>query len=149
MQEAHDGKKKIIAAASHTFNAMERNWSTTEREAFAIKWAILKYDYFLNGCTFIIFTDHKFLIYLDQRKFNYAKIRRWQEEISSHRFVLEYIQGEMNVWADMLSRSRDINKTKCKPDNSAVGRTFRLRDMGLHIYVPSWCTRDIDNAQLT
>ena len=108
-----------------------------------------KYDYFLNGGTFINFTDHKSLIYLDQREFNNAKIRRWQEEISSYRFVLEYIQGETNLWADMLSRSRDVDKTKCKPDNSAAGRIFRLRDTGLHIYVPSWCTGDIDNAQLT
>ena len=113
MQEAHDGKKKIIAATLHTFNATERNWSTTEREAFTIKWAILKYDYFLNGRTFVIFMDHKSLIYLDQREFNNAKIRRWQEEISSYRFILKYIQGETNMWADMLSRSRDVNKTKC------------------------------------
>ena len=32
MQEAHDCMKKIITVASTTFNATERNWSTTERE---------------------------------------------------------------------------------------------------------------------
>ena len=37
MQENKHGQKKIIAVASHTFNATERNWSTTEREAYAIK----------------------------------------------------------------------------------------------------------------
>ena len=49
----------------------------------------------------------------------------------------------------MLSRSRDVDKIKCKPDNSAAGRTFRLQDTVLHIYMPSWSTGDIDNAQLT
>ena len=49
MQEDKHGQKKIIAVASHTFNATERNWSTTEREAYAIKWAITKFDYFLRS----------------------------------------------------------------------------------------------------
>lgn len=31
--------KKIIAVDSHTFSPTEQNWSTTEPEAFAIKWA--------------------------------------------------------------------------------------------------------------
>ena len=48
MQEAPNGKKKIVAVASKTFSATEQNWSTTEREAFAIKWGTKKFDYFLN-----------------------------------------------------------------------------------------------------
>ena len=76
MQEADNGKKKIIAVASHSFNLTEQNWYTTEREAYAIKWAILKFDYFLRNRTFVIFTDHRSLTYLDQREFNNAKIRR-------------------------------------------------------------------------
>ena len=79
MQEADNGKKNIIAVASRTFNPMEQNWSTTEREAYAIKWAILKFDYFLRNRPFVIFTDHRSLTYLDQREFNNAKMRRWQE----------------------------------------------------------------------
>ena len=76
MLEADNGKKNIIAVASRTFNPTEQNWSTTEREAYAIKWAILKFDYFLRNRPFVIFTDHRSLTYLDQREFNYAKIRR-------------------------------------------------------------------------
>ena len=76
MQEDKHGQKKIIAVASHTFNATERNWSTTEREAYAIKWAITKFDYFLRSRPFVVLTDHRSLTYLDRREFNNAKIRR-------------------------------------------------------------------------
>ena len=86
MQEADNRKKNIIAVASRTFKPTEQDWSTTEREAYAIKWAILKFDYFLRNCHFI-FTDHRSLNYLDQREFNNAKIRRWQEEISCYKFL--------------------------------------------------------------
>ena len=63
MQENKHGRKKIIAVASHTFNATERNWSTTEREAYAIKWAITKFDYFLRSRPFVVLTDHRSLTY--------------------------------------------------------------------------------------
>ena len=69
MQEADNGKKNIIAVASRTFNPTEQNWFTIEREAYAIKWAILKFDYFLRNRPFVIFTDYRLLTYLDQREF--------------------------------------------------------------------------------
>ena len=63
MQEAENGRKNIIAVASHSFNATEQIWSKTEREAYAIKWAISKFDYFLRNRPFVIFTDHRLLTY--------------------------------------------------------------------------------------
>ena len=47
MQVADNGKKDIIAVASRTFNPTEQNCPRTEREAYFIKWAILKVDYFV------------------------------------------------------------------------------------------------------
>ena len=97
MQEAENRKKNIIAVSSHTFNPTEQNWSTTEWEVYAIKLGILKFDYFLHNHSFIIFTDHRSLTYLDQCEFNNVKIRQWQEEISCYKFILEFVEGELNV----------------------------------------------------
>jgi len=148
MQEADNGKKKIIAVASHTFNTTEQNWSTTEREAYAIKWAIAKFDYFLRSRPFVIFTDHRSLTYLDQREFNNAKIRRWQEDISCYKFILEFVEGESNVWADMLSRSHGQKRVKTTADPTPAGRVFKIEGSDLHIYIPSWCLGDINGLQL-
>ena len=81
----------IMVVASHSFNSTGHNWSITEWEAYAIKWAILKFDYFLCNRTFVIFTDHRLLTYMGQRESNNAKIQRWQEEISRLKFELEYV----------------------------------------------------------
>ena len=148
MQENKHGQKKIIAVASHTFNATERNWSTTEREAYAIKWAITKFDYFLRSRPFVVLTDHRSLTYLDQREFNNAKIRQWQEEISCYKFVLEYVEGESNVWADMLSRRYGHSKDKLTADPTPAGKRFKLQGSSLNIYVPSWCMDEIKSSQL-
>ena len=148
MQENKHGQKKIIAVASYTFNATERNWSTTEREAYAIKWAITKFDYFLRSRPFIVLTDHRSLTYLDQREFNNAKIRRWQEERSCYKLVLEYVEGESNVWADMLSRRYGHSKDKLTADPTPAGKRFKLQGSSLNIYVPSWCMDEIKSSQL-
>ena len=148
MQEADSGKKNSIAVASRSFNPTEQNWSTIEREAYAIKWAILKFDYFLRNRPFVIFTDHRSLTYLDQREFNNAKISRCQEEISCYKLFLEFVEGESNVWADMLSRGCEHKKVKTCSDPTPAGKTFKLKGSDLHIYVPSWCIGEVDSLQL-
>ena len=65
MQEADNGKKNIIAVARRTFNPTEQNWSTTEREAYAIKWAILKFDYFLRALSSSLLTTDRQLIWIN------------------------------------------------------------------------------------
>ena len=140
MQESDNGKKNIIAVALHTFNPMEQNWSTTEQEAYAIKWAILKFDYFLCNRPFVIFTDYRSLTYLDQREFNNAKIRWWQEKISCYKFIFEFMEGKSNVWADMLRRSCGHKKVKTCRDPTPAGKPYKLEGSNLHIYIPSRLT---------
>ncbi|XP_040062301.1 uncharacterized protein LOC120837151 [Ixodes scapularis] len=48
-QMSEQGKEKPIAFASHRFNPTQSRWSTIEREAFAIIWALKKFDYWLFG----------------------------------------------------------------------------------------------------
>ena len=148
MQETKGGQKRIVAVASRTFSITEQNWSTTEREAYAIKWGIAKFDYFLRNRPFVIFTDHRSLTYLDQREFNNAKIRRWQEEISPYRFVLEYLEGESNIWADMLSRGHGQQKHRAQADTTPAGTTLKLKGTDLRVYIPSWCLEGTEHAEL-
>ena len=148
MQEADNGKKNIIAVASCTFYPTEQNWSTTEIEAYAIKWAILKFDFFQRNHPFVIFTDHRSLTSLDQREFNNAKIRQWQEEISCYKFILEFVEGESNVWADMLSRGYGHKKVITCSDPTPPGETYKLEGYNFHTYVPSWCIGEVDSLRL-
>ena len=143
MQQSPDGQKRIIATASKKFNKTERNWSATEREAFALKWAILRFSYFLSNRPFVVFTDHRSLIYMDRREFNNAKIRRWQSELQQFNFVVQYIEGEANVFADMLSRDVGaVSKVTTTEDNTPAGKFKRLGDSKMMIYIPSWVTKD-------
>ena len=100
-----NGKQKIIACISKTFNETEKRWSATERECYAILFAVEKLNDFLKGPTpFTLLTDHKSLTYLDRNVFSNAKISRWQERLSQYSFICQYIEGSSNTFADMLSR---------------------------------------------
>ena len=108
----------------------------------------MRFNYFLCNRSFVIFTDHRSLTYLDQREFNNAKIRQWQEEISYYKFILEFVEGKLNVWADMLSRSCGHKKVKTCSDPTPAGKTYKLEGSDLHIYVPSWCIGEVNCLRL-
>ena len=138
MQKSSDGKYHIVACISKTFTAVQRRWSTTEREAFAVVWACEKLQHFLLDKEFTIFTDHKSLCYIDRTEFSNSKIQNWQSKLAKFKFTCQYIEGAQNVFADWLSRADDCQKLP-PAKNIAAGSFYKLADTKLKIYVPSWC----------
>ena len=140
-----NGKYRIIGTTSKCFTAVERRWSTSEREAFAIVYCIRKFQYFLQKVHFTVFTDHKSLVFMDRKNFNNKKINRWQMELSSYSFVVQYLEGNENVFADMLSRPNGPSPKDEPEDFSPAGRTIQIEGTKMRIYVPSWVEDSLDS----
>ena len=139
LQKAGD-KDCIVAVASQTLTSVEQRWSATEREAYAVVWGVEKFDYFLRARPFTVLTDHKSLTYIDRTTFKNPKISRWQERLEKYQFVVEYIEGDKNVFADMLSRPCGIRKAELSDaDSKEAGEFYTFGESGLKIYIPSWC----------
>ena len=140
MQLDECGQPVIVAAGSKTLSKTEQNYCATEREALAIRYFVEKYEYFLKSRDFIICTDHKALTYIDRTSFGNPKIKRWQDYLSEFSFVVEYIEGEKNVLADMLSRPNGVKEHVRVDDPTPAGRFLRLSNCGQQIlcYIPSW-----------
>ena len=141
LMQLQDQKFKIIAAVSTTFNATQRNWSATEKEAYAILWSCERLSHFLLGVPFTIFTDHRSLTFLDKRTFGNAKVANWQQKLSQFQFCVQYIEGKTNVLADWLSR-RGSDIKKPTEDDRPAGRFLSLKGTPLRIYLPSWCNSE-------
>ena len=137
-------KYHIIGTVSKCFTATERRWSTTEREAFAIVYCVRKFSYFLEKNHFTIFTDHKSLTYMDRKNFNNKKINRWQMELSSYSFVVQYLEGNENVFADWLSRPNGVVPEEEPEDFTPAGRTIQIEGTKMRIYIPSWIEDKMD-----
>lgn len=101
-QRYGDRTSTPIRFLSHSFSREQRRWSTADKEAYAIYYALQEWDYLLRDVHFTIQTDHKNLQYLKAAPS--AKITRWKMAIQEFDFDLEYIPGPVNEVADALSR---------------------------------------------
>lgn len=91
--------------ASKKFTPTEVRYGISEKEMYAVFWAVKKFEYELRGRKFKIETDHKALIEIRRKSdFNNNRINRWIEKIQEFDFSIEYRKGEEMVDADALSR---------------------------------------------
>lgn len=108
LSQIQDGVERPIAFASRTLNSAEENYSTTEKEALAIIWAVKKFEPYLYGYKFLLITDHKPLTFIKTSDKN-SKILRWRLELGKFEYDIKYKEGKSNVVADALSRKIEVN----------------------------------------
>lgn len=104
LQESED-MKMPVAYASKKLNAAQLNYSTIEREALAIVWAIQKFARYLHGTEFVVETDHSPLRFLHSGKLNNSRLMRWAVALQPFKFTVQPIRGTENRIADFLSRT--------------------------------------------
>ncbi|GBN57151.1 Retrovirus-related Pol polyprotein from transposon 17.6 [Araneus ventricosus] len=99
-----DMEEHLIEYASRLFNSAERNYSTTEREALAVVWALNKFRGYIEGSKITAASDSQTLKWLMKLKSPSGRLSRWALQLHSFNLNLEYIPGKSYVVADMLSR---------------------------------------------
>ena len=105
--EKEDGsgvEEKPLYFLSHKLSDTQTRWSTIEKEAYSIHYALSKLHHFLHGAQFVIKTDHQPLKFLLQSPIKNKKIAMWALGISGYNCSIQYLPGKDNVLADLLSR---------------------------------------------
>ncbi|GBN53239.1 Transposon Tf2-9 polyprotein, partial [Araneus ventricosus] len=119
-------EEHVIEYASRLLIPAERNYSTTEREALAVVWALEKFRGYVESQEIIIASDHQPLKWLMTIKSPSGRLARWALQIQSFNPKIEYTPGKANVLADMLSRPTNLNEdVPC--DIFAVSADFPVR----------------------
>ncbi len=96
-------QEKVIMYISRVLHPEEKKWSTREKEALGILWAVHTFKPFLIGCRFIIQTDHHSLQW-SMTATKPARLVRWAMELSEYDFEIKHRSGKANGNADALSR---------------------------------------------
>ena len=109
MQKNKDDNR-VIAYASMSFSDTERRYSATDRELAALRWGIITFKCFLAGVAFVLVTDHKPLVYLNNMCSTKSRLMRTLEELAEYEFEVRYRPGIQNEAADFLSRLNDSDK---------------------------------------
>lgn len=98
------GEKNLpVECASATLTGTQRRWPTREKEAWAIIWALRKFDSYLRGRTFDVYTDHHSLQWLFTAK--NGKLARWAQTIQEYDVKVHYKSGPNMEHVDIFSRN--------------------------------------------
>ena len=99
-----EGTEKPIAFASMKLSETQSRWSTIEREAFAVIWALRRFRSWIFMSKIIIFSDHNPLTFLTETIPKSSKLIRWALALQEFNFEFRYRAGRRNTAADFLSR---------------------------------------------
>lgn len=91
-----------VEFASKLLNETQRRWPVHEREAWAIVWALNKFDYYLRGRSFTAYTDNKSLLWMSRA--TQGKIARWASRLAEYDMKIFHRAGKTMQHVDFLSR---------------------------------------------
>ena len=100
------GLEKPVCFFSKKFNSYQLNYSTIEKEALALVWALTNFEVYLGSgaVPVVVYTDHNPLLFLNSLQCPNQRLIRWSLFLQSHWLDIRHIKGAENVVADALSR---------------------------------------------
>ncbi|GKB54759.1 putative reverse transcriptase domain-containing protein, partial [Tanacetum coccineum] len=97
-------REKVISYASCQLKIHEKNYTTHDLELGAVVFALKILRHYLYGTKCTVFTDHKSLQHILNKKELNMRQRHWLELLSDYDYEIRYHLGKANVVADALSR---------------------------------------------
>ena len=98
-----------VSYFSKKFNQHQLNYSTIEKEALALVWALQHFNVYVGGgvVPVVVFSDHNPLTFLHQLQNPNQRLMRWALFLQPYDLQIRHIKGVDNVMADALSRAPD------------------------------------------
>ena len=108
----NDGSEKPIAYYSRTLTPAEKKYSQLDKEALGIIAGVTKFQQYLWGREFTIYTDHRPLIQIfnEQKpvpQMASPRMQRWSLLLAGYKYHIVYKAGNTIPHADALSRLPD------------------------------------------
>ncbi|GJW35917.1 putative reverse transcriptase domain-containing protein [Tanacetum coccineum] len=107
-------REKVIAYVSRQLKPHEENYTTHDLELGAVVLALKIWRHYLYGTKYTVFTDHKSLQHILNKKELNMRQRRWLELLADYDCKIRYHPGKANVVADALSRKKRIKPLRVR-----------------------------------
>nr|XP_042705994.1 uncharacterized protein LOC122173677 [Chrysemys picta bellii] len=99
-----DGEEHPVLYLSSKLIPWEKHFSTIEKEALAVRWAIDALRNYLLGNSFKLITDHAPLRWIHSMKDTNSRIMRWYLSLQPYDFRVFHRPGKAHTNADFFSR---------------------------------------------
>nr|GFC07333.1 reverse transcriptase domain-containing protein [Tanacetum cinerariifolium] len=129
LRQRHEKHFRPIHNASKTMNDAETNYTTTEKEMFAVVYAFEKFRSYLIMNKSIVHTDHSALKYLFAKKDAKARLHRWVLLLQEFDVKVLDTKGLENLAADHLSRFENPYENVLDPKE--INETFPLETLSM------------------
>ena len=124
-QQSKDGLWRPVAYYSRKLSPAEVNYPVHDKEMLAIYSCLRHWRPLLAGIEFIVYTDHRNLIYFQTKQTLSERQRRWAHELSEFRFRLVHQPGVTQVTSDALTR-RDQDMPQDISDERLQSRVHQV-----------------------
>ncbi|KAL4347069.1 hypothetical protein GQ457_17G008780 [Hibiscus cannabinus] len=104
-------EKRHIAYFSEKLKGAQLNYSTYDKELFALVRSLQVWQHYFLPKEFVIHTDHESLKWLNGQGKLSKRHAQWVEFIETFPYVIKYKQGKDNILADALSRRYSLITT--------------------------------------
>lgn len=122
-----EGNEKVISYISKTLSGHQKNWIITEKEFFAVYFALFEFRPYLIGRKFTVITDHKSISGIRNTTKVNSRLFRWAQYLSDFDFEIEYRTPKHTAQPDNLSRL-PIPNTITEYDNEEIGfKVFKCK----------------------
>jgi len=89
--DTEDNEKPIALGSQKLTEAQAKAWSTIEKEAFAVIWALKKYRAWLFGSPQVhVYSDHNPLLFLTESAPKSSKLTRWSLALQEFNIIFHY-----------------------------------------------------------
>ena len=106
-QKSLEGRERVVSYGSKALSKGEIKWCTYDKEFWAIVWGIRHFRPYLCGRPFLVVTDHKPLVSVQELKGGHdptGRRDRWSLELSLYEFEVQHRSGKAHCNADFMSR---------------------------------------------
>ncbi|XP_063923679.1 uncharacterized protein K02A2.6-like [Zophobas morio] len=124
-----NGDRRPIAFASRSLNSAEKNYSQIDKEALAIIFGVKRFNDYLFGRKFFLYSDHKPLLAIFGEnkqipQLTASRLQRWAIILASFDYELKYVKSKHN-YSDALSRL-SLQETPC--ENTDFGHILHVTE---------------------
>ena len=116
-----------IAYTSRLLSKAEKNYTTTEKEALAMVYAVNKFRHYLLGNRFIFYVDHLALQYLVNKPQVSGRLARWLLLFLEFDFKVIYKPSKTHGVADALSCNEGAEPATGIPDQTTDAHLFSIQ----------------------
>ena len=125
---------------SKTLTKEQRNYSATERECYAVVWAVLTLRSYLEGAKFLVRTDHNALRWMMTLNEPNGRLMIWRLRLMEFDYEITYRPGRVHQVPDALSRIEQEG-----PEASDQEVDDEIPSLGDHVQV---ATNSADNVHV-